>query len=268
MTCTVRVTEGSGDALAWARSAAEENFDLIVAVGGDGTLQEVVAGQATTTRKVPVAIIPVGTANIVAIALGLPWLARSAVENILTGRVLAFDVGYLPELDRHFILMAAIGYPARVIEDSPRRLKKVFGVFTYLGAGLRNALKPGHTRLIITADGQHHQYVANTVLVANIGKIGDINLKVSPDTSPHDGKFDLTIISSRTLWDVLKIIFRMLTWRWPLTRRLRHIQARQVVIDARPPAPVQIDGEVLGTTPLRAEIVPAAVQMFVGSRYK
>ena len=143
----------------------------------------------------------------------------------------------------------------------------LFRSFIYFWAGIRNALRPSHARITVEADGQSHQFVANTVLVSNIGKIGDINLRVSPDTSPHDGMFDVTIISSRTFWDVLVIIFRMLTWRWPLTRRLRHVQARSLLVRSQPPVPVQIDGEKLGMTPLRAEILPSAVELIVGPRY-
>ena len=69
--CTLRFTAQAGDATAWAAEALASGFDLIVAVGGDGTLQEVVAGQARSRRKVPIAFIPVGTANVVAIALSL-----------------------------------------------------------------------------------------------------------------------------------------------------------------------------------------------------
>ena len=67
--CTLRVTGGAGDAQSWARSAAADGFDLIVAIGGDGTVGEVVSGQARTTGKVPIAVAPVGTANVVALAL-------------------------------------------------------------------------------------------------------------------------------------------------------------------------------------------------------
>ena len=199
--CSVKVTNGEGDARRWAEAAAPDGFDLIVAVGGDGTLGEVVSGQARAEKKVPIAIVPVGTANVVAIALSLPWFPGMAAGNIIEGRSLSFDVGYLPERDSHFLLMAAIGYPARVIQDSPRRLKNLFGVFTYVGAAIRNALKLDEASIYIEDDtGEVREFEGNTILLSNIGKIGDINLKVTPDTSAHDGKFDLTVISSRSLW--------------------------------------------------------------------
>ena len=269
VTCSVRVTSGQGDAMRWARGAEADGFDLIVVIGGDGTVGEAVSGQARTDRKVPIAVVPVGTANVVSLALALPWFSGMAVSNIMDSRVLPFDVGFLPDHDRHFFLMAAIGYPAQVIQDSPRRLKNLLGVFTYLGAGIRNALNLDEVKIVIEdQDAMVHEFEGNTVLLANIGKIGDINLKVTPDTSAHDGRFDLTIISSRSLWDLIAVLFRMLTWRYRPNRRLHHFQASRVTIATEPPVAVQIDGEDLGQTPLAAEIISGGVHLIVGKRYR
>jgi YegS/Rv2252/BmrU family lipid kinase len=269
LVCSVRVTNGQGDARRWSAAAAADGFDLIAAIGGDGTVGEVVAGQARSESKVPIAIVPVGTANVVSLALALPWLPGMAISNMLEGRVLPFDVGYLPDMDRHFFLMAALGFPAKIIRDSPRRLKNMFGVLTYLGAGLRNALNLDEVRILIEDDaGRRHEFEGNTILLSNIGKIGDINLKVTPDTSAHDGRFDVSVISSRSLWDLLAVLFRMLTWRYRPSPRLHHFQSARVVITTEPPVAVQIDGEDLGQTPLTAEIIPGGVHLVVGGRYR
>ncbi len=266
--CSVRVTGGPGEAEKWASQAGGEGFDLIVAIGGDGTVGEVVSGQARAGDMVPIAVIPVGTANVVALALALPFFKGMALDTIFEGRSLEFDVGYLPEHDRHFFLMSAIGYPAKVIKDSPRRLKNLFGIFTYLGAAIRNVLKLDEVRIFIENEsGQVREMEGNTILLSNIGKIGDWNLKVTPDTSAHDGKFDVTVISSRSLWGVVTVLFRMLTWRYRPSSRLHHFQAESVVIATDPPVGVQIDGEVLGNTPLTAQVKPGAIRMIVGARY-
>jgi diacylglycerol kinase family enzyme len=192
-----------------------------------------------------------------------------AAGNIRDGRTVPFDVGYLPQLDRHFLLMAAIGYPARVIQDSPRRLKNLFGAFTYLAAALSHALKLDDAHIFIEDENAEvHQFEGNTVLLSNIGKIGDINLKVTPDTSAHDGLFDLTVISSRSFWDLIGVLFRMLTWRYKASKKLHHFQARKVVIATDPLVPVQLDGEDVGLTPLEAEIIPGGVHLIVGARYR
>ncbi|PID80771.1 hypothetical protein CSB20_05775 [bacterium DOLZORAL124_64_63] len=267
--CSVRVTSAAGDAERWSHSAAEAGFEVIVVIGGDGTVGEVVAGQARTSNKVPVAIVPVGTANVVAIALTLPLIPAMIRAGVLDGRVMDFDVGYLPDLDRHFLLMAAIGYPAKVTRDAPRRLKNLFGVFSYAWSGLRNAFRLDEVDIAIEdGDGVRRFFRGNTILLANIGKIREINLKVNPDTSAHDGKFDVTIISSRSLWELVTVLFRMLTWRYRAAPAMQNFQAPEVVVRTEPPVEVQIDGENIGHTPLRARVVPRGVKVIVGPRYK
>jgi len=267
ITCTLRQTQGEGDAALWARTAGQDGFDLIVAVGGDGTVQETAAGLVDAPVKVPLAHVPVGTANVIAIALSLPWRTRMAAEVITQGRVESFDLGYLPKLKRYFILMAAVGYPARVIRDSSRRWKNLFGVLTYLVAGIRHLFLPGHARLEITTDYAPLAIKAHTMLVTNIGRIQQLGFQVAPGTSPHDGLFDVSIISSRTVWDLLKVFLRLITWRHK-TRALRNFRAARVNVNAYPPLPVQIDGEIMGTTPISAEVVPGAIDMVLPKSYK
>ncbi len=136
-------------------------------------------------------------------------------------------------------------------------------------SGLRNALNLGEAKIFIEEpNGQIHQFAGNTILLSNIGKIGDINFKVTPDTSAHDGKFDVTVISSRSLWGLIGVVFRMLTWRFKPSPRLHHFQVREVVIKAEPPLQVQIDGEHLGQTPLSARVLSQGVKFIVGDRYR
>ncbi len=263
-----RDSTGPGDILRWSRDAADEGFDLVCILGGDGSLHEAVVGQVQADRKVPLAHIAGGTANVIPLTLGLPWFPGPALSAVFQGRVLDFDVGYLRAREHHFVLMTAVGFPANVIKDSPRRLKNLFGLGTYLWAGFRNLFRRQTAFVTVEADGQRHRRKANTVLITNIGVVPDLHLRVTPDTDPHDGHLDVTIISSRTAWDVLTILFRMLTWRKPRARRMKHFKARDVVVDADPPLPVQIDGEMLGTTPVHATILPRAVKLAVGPRYR
>lgn len=265
---TVRETSGASDAERWSAAAAAEGFDLICVLGGDGTMCEAVAGQVHAPRKVPLAHISSGTANVIPLALALPWLPGPALNAALDGEVRAFDVGHLPDLGRSFVLMTAIGYPASIIQDSPRRLKNLFGVGTYVVAGIRNLFRRQTALVTVTADGVRHRRRANTVMLTNIGRLTDLKLRVTPDTNPHDGQLDVTIISSRTLWDILVILFRMLTWRSPRVRRLKHFKASEILVEADPPIPVQIDGDAIGTTPVRVRVVPQAVRLVVGKRYR
>lgn len=264
----VQVTGGPFDAERLAESAGPDGFDLIVVIGGDGTVAEVVAGQTRAAQKIPIAIVPVGTANVVSLALGLPWFPGLAIDKILQARSLPFDVGYLPQQDRYFFLMAALGYPARIIHDSPRRLKNLFGFFTYVGAGFRNALNLNEFQIRIQDEqGEERYYRGNTILVSNIGKISDTHFKITPETSAHDGLFDITVISSRSLWTLFANLVRLLFRRRAATL-IHHFQAAKVFIQTDPPVEVQIDGEDLGLTPFEAEIIPHGVNLVVGRRYR
>jgi len=179
-----------------------------------------------------------------------------------------FDVGYVPKLDRYFFLMAALGYPARVIQRSPRRLKNLFGVFTYWGAAFRGALSLNEAQLRIRdEEGVDHFFRGNTILVSNIGEITDINFKITPQASAHDGKFDVTVISSRTLWYFFKTLLRVLIGRGRASTLVQSFQAAAVRIESDPPVEVQIDGESLGMTPFEAEIRRQGVVLVVGRRY-
>ena len=263
-----RDSSGPGDILDWSREAGGEGFDLICVLGGDGSLQEAVVGQVATDLKVPLAHIAGGTANVIPLTLGLPWFPGPAVTAVFQGEVHDFDVGYLVGRDRHFVLMTAVGYPANVIKDSPRRLKNLFGLGTYFWAALSNLFRRQSAFVTAEADGIVHRRRANTVLLTNIGLVPDLNLRVTPDTDPQDGRLDVTMISSRTLWDVLVIIARMLTWRGRKAPGMKSFKAEHVTIDASPPLPVQIDGEMLGTTPVEARVLPRAVKLVVGPRYR
>lgn len=263
-----RHSQKPGQIEAWARDAADEGFDLVCVLGGDGSLQEAVTGQVDAVEKVPLAHIAGGSANVIPLTLALPWFPGPAVGAIFEGRVRDFDVGYLVGRQRHFVLMTAVGYPAAVIQDSPRRLKNLFGAGTYLVAGIRNLFRRQSAMVTVEAEGTRRRRRANTIFVTNIGRVPDLGLRMTPDTDPSDGQFDVTLISSRTAWDVLMIVARMLVWRGPRARRMVHFKARHVRVTANPPLPVQIDGEMLGTTPVEARVIPRAVKLVVGPRYE
>jgi diacylglycerol kinase family enzyme len=137
--CVQRLTTGAGDAAAWAAGAGMEGFDVVIAVGGDGTLAETVGGMCNAERRIPIAYVPAGSANLAARALGIDAAAGAAIETVATGVAVPFDVGVLPERERYFLVAAAIGYPASLVRDAPRALKKRFGFVAYLIGALRNA---------------------------------------------------------------------------------------------------------------------------------
>jgi diacylglycerol kinase (ATP) len=265
VTYEIRDTKGEGDALKWAQEA--KDVDLVIASGGDGTIMEAMSGLIKNDQSIPLAQLPAGTANLLARAFGIPTDPVEALNVALSGVAVSTDVGYLPDHDRYFALVAGAGWHAQLVEDASRDLKNKLGVFAYVVTGIKNLFDLQHSKIDLEIDGKHHRYRANTVMIINIGEIVGVDLKMGQNISAHDGKLDLSIASPRTLFEVLRLTFRMLTKQYDSYNDLKYFSASSIRVTATPPLEVQIDGESIGQTPLYAEAVPDGALLIVPEVY-
>lgn len=264
----LRETQEAGDALNWASNAEAEGFDLVVVSGGDGTIMEAMSGLIKSGSRVPLAQIPAGTANLLARALSIPTDQADALDTIFTGKAERLDVGYLPEQDRYFALVAGAGYDAQLIGDASRELKNVLGFAAYVVTGIKNLFKLRPARIELEVDGRRERFRAHTVMVVNIGQVDQVGISLGPNIHPHDGRLDLIIVSSATVLGALRILFQILTRQFRGNSNLRYLSAQRVRLTARPPLPTQIDGEELGQTPLYVEAVPEGALLIVPQEYQ
>ncbi len=264
----IRETKTAGDALGWAKQAGAEGFDLVVVSGGDGTVMEAMSGLIKSGSTVPLAQIPVGTANLLARALLIPTDQAEALEVVFTGKTERLDVGYLPDHDRYFALVAGAGYDAQLINDASRELKNMLGFGAYVVTGVKNVFKLRQSRIEIEVDGKKRRMRAHTVMIVNVGQIGDGAIALGPNIHPHDGKLDLMIASSASVFGALRILGRILTRRFDDQGDLMYLSASRIRVTARPPLPTEIDGEELGQTPLYAEAVPQGALLLVPQEYQ
>jgi YegS/Rv2252/BmrU family lipid kinase len=264
----VRTTSGAGEALAWAEAAPVEGFDLVLAAGGDGTIMEAMSGLIRAKADVPLAQLPVGTANLLARALDIPTDLDESLDVIFSGRVERLDVGYLPDQERYFALVAGCGYDARLIADATRDLKNVLGFAAYIVSGVKNLFSLRRAHIEMTVDGERRLFRANTVMIVNVGQISDAGPKLGANIHPHDGKLDVIVATSASVFGALRILFRILTGRFEGHSDLHYLSVEKVTINAKPPLPTQIDGEALGTTPLHAVSVPGGALLLVPQTYR
>lgn len=259
-------TAGAGDAERFAREGVERGYRAVVAVGGDGTVAEVITGLAGS--DVPLAIVPQGTANQVASNLGIPRDMEGAVEVAVRGVPTPIDLGRLED-GRYFALMAGAGWDAEVMAVATRQLKDRWGFGAYLYAGLRKALAPPSALFRITADGRELEVSAATVLVANVGQLvypllpGEVRVDVGPGVSFRDGLLDVCIFAPRTLSDVAAVLWRVARRQYAGDERMIFLQAHEVRIESDTPVVTQVDGEAVGETPLAARAVPGGVRVLV-----
>ena len=175
-----------------ARRAAEEGFDLIVAAGGDGTLNEVVNGIAGLKHRPTMAIIPAGTTNDYARALRIPRDDPIAAAKLILRKNKKFKIDIGQAGDNYFMNIAAGGTLTELTYDVPSQMKSLFGYAAYFakGAELLPRVKP--VDVDIKYDGQEYRGQASTIFLALTNSVGGFE-QIVPDASLDDGKFTMII---------------------------------------------------------------------------
>lgn len=257
-------TGGPGDAERQARRGAQLGYRAVAAIGGDGTVAEVITGLAGS--RVPLGIIPQGTANQVAGNLHIPPDIERAVDVVVNGTPTPIDIGQLGN-GRFFALIAGAGWDAEVMAVATRELKDRWGFGAYLYAGLRKALSPPSALFRITADGAEFEVRAATVLIANVGSIFHelfpVELQIAPRGSFYDGLLDVCIFAPRNLPDVAAVLWKVARGSYAGDERMLYLQVRDIRIETDPPVITQVDGDPAGETPLTARVVPGGVRVLV-----
>jgi diacylglycerol kinase family enzyme len=160
------------------------------------------------------------------------------------------------------------GYDAKLIHETPAELKKHLGFIGYVMFGIRNAGSVRPVKMELELDEEVKHIRAHTVMVINIGSIQSLGFAFAPDIDPHDGKLNIEIMSTRSLWGSFQIVLRILTRRYHGFPDLKHLKARRVRVTSESPFPVEVDGDPLGTTPFLAEVIHDAMPFLVPANYK
>lgn len=257
-------THGPGDAIRYAHDAAAQGYRSVVAVGGDGTVAEVITGLAGT--RVPLGIVPKGTGNQVAYNLGLPRAVEAAVDVVVNGIPMPIDVGQVVG-GRYFAVAAGMGWDTAIMSLATRELKDRWGFGAYVYATLKVGLSPPVARYRITADDEVLEVDASMVLLANMGIIVSnppaLNMRIGPRVSHVDGKLDVCIFAPRTLSHAARMLWRMNRRRFGGDERMIYLQAADVTVESDPTVVTETDGEPLGETPLHVRSVPGGINVFL-----
>jgi len=254
----VFITKQSGDAERFARQSAASGADVVAAYGGDGTVME--AARGLFGSQTPLAILPGGTANLMSVELGVPKdLAQAAaIAANPDSRLRLVDAGLFGG-KTHFLLRVGLGFAARKVEGADRDLKDRFGVLAY-SIGAPKALgdtKPAHYRL--TLDGQTYKTPGYTCLVDNAGNIGFAGLGLK-SILVDDGLLDVIVVRDARLRSWIAV-GTSLGGAKLNPDYILHWQAREITIEADPPQPVQMDGELAGESPVSIQVVPGLVRV-------
>jgi YegS/Rv2252/BmrU family lipid kinase len=254
-----RPTQGIGDAARLAREGVEQGFDVVCVVGGDGTVNETINGLAGT--RVPLAIIPTGTVNVLAMELGIPLEPPDAVQLLGSGNLSWIDLGLAGE--RYFGLMAGVGMDAAVVASLNPVMKKAFKEAAFAVQGLATYFTREEPLIRVTSEERTVEgYFAVFGNSANYGG----GFGITPLADMRDGLLDVCVLKDKS--------FLSTVWYWtaalinahirhPKVEYFRTESATVVTVEDGKEVLVQTDGEVAGKLPLTCRVAPHALRVVV-----
>jgi diacylglycerol kinase (ATP) len=254
------LTKQKGDAEYFAREALKKSPAIIIGAGGDGTFNEVVNGMAGS--EIPLAILPLGTTNVLAKEAGIPENVESALEIAAKGTPKSISLGKITlthtpsPVTHYFLLMAGFGFDGESVYGMNKTVKKISGKGAYLYSGLRTLAGFHPDRLALTIDGK--SYSGYTAIIGNAAKYGG-NFRITPDARLSDPILYVCVFEGGGRLDILRYIFGITTGKHLGFKDVRYLSAEHVEIKGD--AHIQTDGDYLGKTPAKIEVVRDALKL-------
>ena len=257
----LELTGAPGDAARIAARAARNGTADVIVAGGDGTINEAIQGLAGTTARL--AIIPRGTANVLARELGLPLDDEQAIAVAARGKSRSIYLGLATDETtnetRHFVLMAGIGLDASVVRRVQPRLKKRIGKGAFWISGLSHLATWNPRPFTLEIGGQN--YTATFAAIGKSARYGG-DLAITPGARLDQPEFEICIIGTTSRLRYLHLLSYAMRNGMPRDKpEVRFVKA--VSVKARGDAQVQVDGELIGQLPMRFEIAPHSLEVIV-----
>lgn len=243
--------------------AAVGEYEIVVAVGGDGTVNEIASALAGTDTVL--GVIPFGSGNGLARFLTIPMDAEGAIKTMNAGRTITIDAGKMN--GQWFFNMAGMGFDAHISHVFANGSTKR-GFVSYFKSSIQEISTYKSKNYHIEVDGVAYDREAFMLSMANSSQYGN-NAHVSPTASVQDGLLDVCIIKPFPLWRFPEMGLRMFTKTADSSKYVEIIKGKHIVIARQQEGPIHLDGEpqVAGTD-IDIEVVPNALHVIVGGTYK
>jgi YegS/Rv2252/BmrU family lipid kinase len=261
----VALVDGKKDLRNRTAKALKANVDVVVAVGGDGAVLQVV--QVLADTQVALGIIPKGTGNLLAGNLGIPHRVDAAVDVLLAGNRRRIDLGRLTVGDKHqmFSVACGVGFDAEVMKATQTSEKRRWGKLAYVASAMRQSRRVKNVSHTVTIDGAESTMEATQVFVANFGRMG-LAMKTRLNIEPDDGLLDVIVVEASGRLPGLLAGWEALRQGHEGESSEGHVfraRAHEVLIDSEPSRLVEIDGSVVGATPIKVSVRPAALTVLI-----
>jgi diacylglycerol kinase (ATP) len=287
---TLRETSKPLEATELARYAANRDAKVVIAAGGDGTVNEVANGLVNTAAAL--GVLPVGTTNSWALQMGIPALnpmfpgtqvvkmiaaleeriARplpasyyqrvllNAARVLVEGHTVAVDMGELS--DRHFLMWAGIGFDAAIAQSIPLKEKRALGSWAYVLPAIGSAYRYPGTDVCLNLDGKAVKVSTPLITVSNIQLYGGM-IAIGAKACVNDARLDVCIFKGGGFFTFVQQAMKVLSHRHLQDPQVEYYQCREIIVESARSLPVHVDGEPFTTTPVAIHTVPSSLKVIV-----
>ena len=260
LSVTLAPTQQAGEARQLAAGAVTEGYRVIVAAGGDGTINEVINGMGASGATL--GVLPLDTVNVFAQELGIPRHVEAAWAVIENRRTRTIDLARAESngVARYFMQLAGVGFDARAVRAASWELKKKIGPLSYIWAGLKT-LSETHPRVEVSANG--NSSVGGVAVLVGNGRFYGGRFALFPKARMDDGLLDVCVFEKCGYLDVLRYGHGILRGAHIDLGGVKYFQAERLVCTAPSATPFELDGEDAGDAPVTFSVVPRAVRVIV-----
>lgn len=287
---TPRETSKPLEAIELARGAVNRGIDVVIAAGGDGTVNEVANGLVNTDAAL--GVLPVGTTNSWALQMGIPALnpmlpgtqaaklfagleertahplpgnlyrkiLLDAARTLVQGRRVAVDVGEVS--GRYFLISAGIGLEAAIVESISLKEKRALGSWAYVLTAIESAYRYTSTDVRLQLDGRVVDVSTPLIVVSNIQLYGGM-AAIGPMACVNDARLDVCILKGDGFFTFVQHAMKVLSHRHLQDPKVEYYQCREIVVESARSLPVHVDGEPFARTPVSIRVVPSALKVIV-----
>jgi YegS/Rv2252/BmrU family lipid kinase len=261
-----QLTEFPGHAVELARSAAQNGYKLIVSVGGDGTINEVVNGlyESDSMNNAMLGILNTGTASDYIRTVGVPRDFKDAYQRLINPRRLTVDIGVVEctrnssSVKRLFVNFAGLGFDAEIVKATTQKYKAMGKMSSYLLGLLTTLAAYKNKKVSITIDGKVQERKICTIIMG-LGKYGGGGMLTTPNADLCDGLFDVLIVGDLDKLDLLRSLPRIYKGTHLSHPKVDLIKASEIDIHPIVNMPIQADGEIIGESPAKFRVLRSAL---------
>jgi diacylglycerol kinase (ATP) len=254
----LRLTQAAGDALGIAREAVEEKVDMVIAAGGDGTINEVI--QELVGSETALGVLPMGTVNVWAREMHIPLDIAGARDVLVHGKTRVIDVGQVN--NRYFLLMVGIGFDAEVTHAVEKKPMKRLGVVGYLLTGFWMNLGYENFATTLKFAGREVKTRAIQIVIGNTQLYGGA-VKFTWQARCDDGLLDICVVHKRSKLRRVLVLLDFLLHHKRRHQWVDYETCDQIEINTSKPIAMQVDGDPIGHTPAVFTIVPHSLKVIV-----